>query len=78
MLDNIRKMSDQSMSFQRIFSYASQNIFFLQSFGIAEGGRVIEMKNMAKAAGQPLPEFTPPEGETMEQVKLMALMSKNK
>ncbi len=44
-------------------------ISFLQSFGIAEGGRVIEMKNMAKAAGQPLPEFTPPDGETMEQVK---------
>ncbi|XP_052453602.1 probable fructose-2,6-bisphosphatase TIGAR A [Carassius gibelio] len=41
-----------------------------RSFGIAEGGRVIEMKNMAKAAGQPLPEFTPPEGETMEQVKV--------
>ncbi|XP_016117106.1 probable fructose-2,6-bisphosphatase TIGAR A [Sinocyclocheilus grahami] len=41
-----------------------------RSFGIAEGGRVIEMKNLAKAAGQPLPEFTPPEGETMEQVKV--------
>lgn len=41
-----------------------------RSFGIAEGGRAIDMKNMAKAAGQPLPEFTPPEGETMEQVKL--------
>uniref|UniRef100_A0A671LUY0 TP53 induced glycolysis regulatory phosphatase a n=1 Tax=Sinocyclocheilus anshuiensis TaxID=1608454 RepID=A0A671LUY0_9TELE len=41
-----------------------------RSFGIAEGGRVIEMKDMAKAAGQPLPEFTPPEGETMEQVKV--------
>ncbi|XP_067292299.1 probable fructose-2,6-bisphosphatase TIGAR A [Pseudorasbora parva] len=41
-----------------------------RSFGIAEGGRLIEMKNMAKAAGQPLPEFTPPEGETMEQVKV--------
>lgn len=50
-----------------------KTIFFLQSFGIAEGGRVIEMKNMAKAAGQPLPEFTPPKGETMEQVILILL-----
>jgi len=48
---------------------SSELFFFLQRFGVAEGGRVIEMKNMAKAAGQPLPEFTPPEGETMEQVK---------
>ncbi|KAA0724470.1 putative fructose-2,6-bisphosphatase TIGAR A [Triplophysa tibetana] len=38
-------------------------------FGIAEGGQVKDMKNMAKAAGQPFPEFTPPEGETIEQVK---------
>ncbi|XP_065147814.1 probable fructose-2,6-bisphosphatase TIGAR A isoform X2 [Paramisgurnus dabryanus] len=38
-------------------------------FGIAEGGQVKEMKNMAKTAGWSLPEFTPPEGETIEQVK---------
>ncbi|XP_051975738.1 probable fructose-2,6-bisphosphatase TIGAR A isoform X2 [Xyrauchen texanus] len=41
-----------------------------RSFGIAEGGQVKEMKNMAKAAGQSLPEYTPPEGETMDQVKV--------
>ncbi|KAB5571605.1 hypothetical protein PHYPO_G00226950 [Pangasianodon hypophthalmus] len=41
-----------------------------RSFGIAEGGQVEEMKNMAKAAGQPIPEYTPPEGETMDQVKI--------
>lgn len=39
-----------------------------QSFGIAEGGLVEDMKNMAKAAGQPIPEYTPPDGETMDQV----------
>lgn len=39
-----------------------------QSFGIAEGGQVEDMKNMAKASGQPIPEYTPPDGETMEQV----------
>lgn len=41
-----------------------------QSFGVAEGGRVEDMKNMAKAAGQPIPEYTPPEGETMDQVRI--------
>ncbi|KAK2838397.1 hypothetical protein Q7C36_013211 [Tachysurus vachellii] len=40
-----------------------------RSFGIAEGGLVEDMKNMAKAAGQPIPEYTPPDGETMDQVK---------
>ncbi|KAI4905784.1 hypothetical protein NFI96_019418, partial [Prochilodus magdalenae] len=40
-----------------------------RSFGIAEGGPVKDMKNMAKAAGQPIAEYTPPEGETMDQVK---------
>ncbi|XP_076588926.1 putative fructose-2,6-bisphosphatase TIGAR A [Chaetodon auriga] len=39
------------------------------SFGIAEGGRVQDLRDMAKAAGQSFPGFTPPEGETQEQVK---------
>ncbi|KAI5105511.1 putative fructose-2,6-bisphosphatase TIGAR A [Silurus meridionalis] len=41
-----------------------------RSFGIAEGGQVEDMKNMAKAAGQPISEYTPPGGETMDQVKI--------
>lgn len=44
--------------------------FFLQSFGIAEGRRVQEVREMAKAAGQSFPGFTPPKGETQEQVRL--------
>ncbi|AWP08839.1 putative fructose-2-6-bisphosphatase TIGAR [Scophthalmus maximus] len=40
-----------------------------RSFGVAEGGRVTDFKEMAKAAGQTLPGFTPPKGETQEQVK---------
>ncbi|MBN3318985.1 TIGRB bisphosphatase, partial [Atractosteus spatula] len=40
-----------------------------KSFGIAEGKPVNEMKNMAKAAGQLCPHFTPPGGETQEQVR---------
>ncbi|KAG9271955.1 probable fructose-2,6-bisphosphatase TIGAR A [Astyanax mexicanus] len=45
-----------------------------RSFGIAEGGRVEDMRNMAKAAGQLIPEFTPPKGETMDQVKVRISM----
>ncbi|XP_035257275.1 fructose-2,6-bisphosphatase TIGAR B-like [Anguilla anguilla] len=40
-----------------------------RSFGIAEGGPVQCMKDMAKAAGQSCPDFTPPQGETPEQVR---------
>ncbi|XP_068459548.1 probable fructose-2,6-bisphosphatase TIGAR A [Clinocottus analis] len=40
-----------------------------KSFGIAEGRPVQEVREMAKAAGQTFPGFTPPEGETQEQVK---------
>ncbi|KAI1882263.1 hypothetical protein AGOR_G00248880 [Albula goreensis] len=39
-----------------------------RSFGIAEGGPVQNMKDMAKAAGQSCPDFTPPQGETPEQI----------
>ncbi|XP_010733172.3 putative fructose-2,6-bisphosphatase TIGAR A isoform X1 [Larimichthys crocea] len=39
------------------------------SFGIAEGGRMKDVREMAKAAGQSFPGFTPPGGETQEQVK---------
>ncbi|XP_036374182.1 probable fructose-2,6-bisphosphatase TIGAR A [Megalops cyprinoides] len=41
-----------------------------RSFGVAEGRPVDDLKNMAKAAGQSCPSFTPPGGETPEQVKL--------
>nr|XP_061812936.1 probable fructose-2,6-bisphosphatase TIGAR A [Nerophis lumbriciformis] len=40
-----------------------------KSFGIAEGKRLQDAKDMAKAAGQSLAVFTPPQGETPEQVK---------
>ncbi|XP_033997001.1 probable fructose-2,6-bisphosphatase TIGAR A [Trematomus bernacchii] len=40
-----------------------------KSFGTAEGGRVQDLREMAKAAGQTILDFTPPEGETQEQVK---------
>lgn len=44
-----------------------------QSFGIAEGKRVQDLRDMAKAAGQSMPGFTPPEGETQEQVMFKSL-----
>uniref|UniRef100_A0A3Q1I525 fructose-2,6-bisphosphate 2-phosphatase n=1 Tax=Acanthochromis polyacanthus TaxID=80966 RepID=A0A3Q1I525_9TELE len=40
-----------------------------KSFGIAEGKKVKELREMAEAAGQTFPGFTPPNGETQEQVK---------
>uniref|UniRef100_A0A3Q3H104 Fructose-2,6-bisphosphatase TIGAR A n=1 Tax=Kryptolebias marmoratus TaxID=37003 RepID=A0A3Q3H104_KRYMA len=41
-----------------------------KSFGVAEGGRVQDLRAMAEAAGQSFPGFTPPGGETQEQVRL--------
>ncbi|XP_068579368.1 probable fructose-2,6-bisphosphatase TIGAR A [Cebidichthys violaceus] len=40
-----------------------------KSFGTAEGQRVQDVREMAEAAGQSFPDFTPPKGETQEQVK---------
>ncbi|XP_017160674.1 probable fructose-2,6-bisphosphatase TIGAR A [Poecilia reticulata] len=40
-----------------------------RSFGVAEGGRVEDLRQMARAAGEPFPGFTPPEGETPDQVR---------
>uniref|UniRef100_A0AAQ5ZSA8 TP53 induced glycolysis regulatory phosphatase a n=1 Tax=Amphiprion ocellaris TaxID=80972 RepID=A0AAQ5ZSA8_AMPOC len=48
---------------------SSQWSVVFQSFGIAEGRKVKELKEMAEAAGQTFPGFTPPNGETQEQVK---------
>lgn len=39
-----------------------------QSFGIAEGRPIKDLKEMAKEAGQSFLSFTPPEGETQDQV----------
>ena len=39
-----------------------------QSFGIAEGRSKDALKNMANAAGQSSRDFTPPGGETVDQV----------
>nr|XP_057933060.1 fructose-2,6-bisphosphatase TIGAR B [Doryrhamphus excisus] len=41
-----------------------------RGFGVAEGRPKEELKNMANAAGQSCRDFTPPGGETLEQVKL--------
>ncbi|KAJ8261886.1 hypothetical protein GJAV_G00159590 [Gymnothorax javanicus] len=41
-----------------------------RSFGVAEGRPVDDLKNMASMAGQSCRSFTPPQGETPEQVKL--------
>lgn len=41
----------------------------LQKYGIAEGSPLSELRAMAKAAGQECPVFTPPGGETLDQVR---------
>ncbi|TKC43365.1 hypothetical protein EI555_014274, partial [Monodon monoceros] len=39
-------------------------------YGVAEGWPLSELRAMAKAAGQECPVFTPPGGETLDQVKM--------
>ncbi|XP_021492719.1 fructose-2,6-bisphosphatase TIGAR [Meriones unguiculatus] len=41
-----------------------------RKYGVAEGKPLSELRAMAKAAGEECPVFTPPGGETMEQVKM--------
>uniref|UniRef100_A0AAQ6IDE8 Fructose-2,6-bisphosphatase TIGAR B n=1 Tax=Anabas testudineus TaxID=64144 RepID=A0AAQ6IDE8_ANATE len=41
-----------------------------RGFGVAEGHPKEHLKNMANAAGQSSRDYTPPGGETLEQVKL--------
>ncbi|XP_028256481.1 fructose-2,6-bisphosphatase TIGAR B isoform X2 [Parambassis ranga] len=41
-----------------------------RGFGVAEGRHKEHLKNMANAAGQSCRDYTPPGGETLEQVKL--------
>ncbi|XP_014063801.1 fructose-2,6-bisphosphatase TIGAR B [Salmo salar] len=41
-----------------------------RGFGIAEGRPKEDLKNMANAAGQSCRDYTPPGGETLEQVRL--------
>ncbi|CAG5927450.1 fructose-2,6-bisphosphatase TIGAR B [Menidia menidia] len=41
-----------------------------RGFGIAEGRHKEDLKNMANAAGQSCRDYTPPGGETLDQVKL--------
>ncbi|XP_023149056.1 fructose-2,6-bisphosphatase TIGAR B [Amphiprion ocellaris] len=41
-----------------------------KSFGVAEGRPKEDLKNMANAAGQAARDYTPPGGETTDQVKL--------
>lgn len=40
----------------------------LQKYGVVEGKPLSELRAMAKAAGEECPMFTPPGGETLEEV----------
>uniref|UniRef100_A0A3Q0R7G7 TP53 induced glycolysis regulatory phosphatase a n=1 Tax=Amphilophus citrinellus TaxID=61819 RepID=A0A3Q0R7G7_AMPCI len=54
---------------KQLYKWLTLCVIITSSFGIAEGGRLQDFKDMAKAAGQSFPGFTPPGGETQEQVK---------
>ncbi|XP_062963583.1 fructose-2,6-bisphosphatase TIGAR [Cynocephalus volans] len=41
-----------------------------RKYGVAEGKPLSELRAMAKAAGEEIPVFTPPGGETLDQVKM--------
>ncbi|XP_047595353.1 fructose-2,6-bisphosphatase TIGAR [Lutra lutra] len=41
-----------------------------RKYGVAEGRALSELRAMAKAAGEECPMFTPPGGETLDQVKM--------
>lgn len=43
-------------------------LLLLQGFGVAEGRHKEHLKNMANAAGQSCRDYTPPGGETLDQV----------
>lgn len=43
-------------------------LYVVQGFGVAEGRPKEDMKNMANAAGQACRDFTPPGGETLDEV----------
>lgn len=43
-------------------------LFSVQGFGVAEGRPKDDLKNMANAAGQSCRDYTPPGGETLDQV----------
>lgn len=45
-------------------------LYGVQGFGVAEGRPKEDLKNMANAAGQACRDFTPPGGETLEQVNI--------
>ncbi|XP_003796473.1 fructose-2,6-bisphosphatase TIGAR [Otolemur garnettii] len=41
-----------------------------RKYGVAEGKALSELRAMAKAAGEECPAFTPPGGETLDEVKM--------
>lgn len=43
-------------------------VLLMQGFGVAEGRPKEDLKNMANASGQSCRDYTPPGGETLNQV----------
>ncbi|XP_051547009.1 fructose-2,6-bisphosphatase TIGAR B isoform X3 [Myxocyprinus asiaticus] len=56
----------RDLHFTNVFASNLQRA--VQGFGVAEGRPKEDLKNMANAAGQACRDYTPPGGETLEQV----------
>lgn len=61
--------------FSLTHSACHARLVVLQCFGIAEGRPKEDLKNMANASGMACREYTPPGGETFEQVSRHCAMS---
>nr|XP_045380477.1 fructose-2,6-bisphosphatase TIGAR isoform X2 [Camelus bactrianus] len=57
-----------NVKFTHVFS--SDLMRTKQKYGVAEGRPLSELRAMARAAGEECPVFTPPGGETLDQVKM--------
>ncbi|XP_069346903.1 fructose-2,6-bisphosphatase TIGAR isoform X2 [Eulemur rufifrons] len=44
-------------------------------YGVVEGKALSELRAMAKAAGEECPAFTPPGGETLDQLRLLSCLA---
>lgn len=67
---------DKRFNWRMLKLFLCECLVISQSFGVAEGGRVEDLRDMARAAGEPFPDFTPPEGETPDQVRNLLVIQR--
>ena len=49
------------------------DLLFYQNFGTAQGQPLANLRKMAEDAGKSLAEYTPPEAETLEEMRMRAI-----